>query len=236
MQSPEHFIFKDTADEHVDMLLESSSCPCLHVEVSDQPNNNQRSRISKRKGKRQQVSRYQLDLSNTKRLEQHASGADHFFHCTVCTKFFKDMYGWRRHEAGVHTFHTVGRICMLNGHSADGNSCAFCSELDPDPSHMDQHSISTCLHKPLDERTFYREDHLKQHIVQVHLTDMESSAKRAFKVPRSWARDVDADGSDTRSLWCGFCRETFASTAKRMDHVAEHFRSGMSMNHWSPCS
>lgn len=123
---------------------------------------------------------------------------------------------------------------MLNGAIIDGNTCAFCSELYPELDHNEQHSILKCLSKDNSERIFLRKDAMKQHVQQVHLTDMETPEKRAFKVPDDWHRDVDAQRSDLRGLWCGFCQITFDTTANRMEHVAAHFRDGKDMSAWLP--
>jgi hypothetical protein len=89
-----------------------------------------------------------------------------------------------------------------------------------------------CCHKKIEVRTFFRKDQFKQHLNQVHFTDMDAAAKKNCKVPDAWSREVEASRSDPRSLWCGFCQTTSPSTAQRMKHVAAHFRDGMDMVNW----
>lgn len=163
-----------------------------------------------------------------------ALAASSIYHCTVCLRSFRKAYEWRRHESAVHGFHPTKWICMLNGPLPDGLSCAFWPKFLPKAEHDQEHNILKCLNKHLDERTFPRKDQLKQHILQVHLTDMDPSSKKQFKVPESWAQNIDANCSEPRSLWCGFCKASVESTARWMDHVAKHFRSGANMSNWKP--
>jgi hypothetical protein len=197
-------------------------------------------RAQKRKGKRLYASRYMPGTSEsantrtTNGSNDAPLGQSPVYYCTVCPKAFKNVYGWRRHEASVHGFHTTEWVCMLNGAIIDGVNCAFCSELFPELDHDEQHSILKCLSKAENERTFLRKDAMKQHIQHVHIADMETPAKREFRVPDTWCRDVEAERSDPRSLWCGICQLTFETTANRMDHVAEHFSNGADMRKWLP--
>ncbi|KAF2191101.1 hypothetical protein K469DRAFT_746534 [Zopfia rhizophila CBS 207.26] len=197
--------------------------------------------IPQRKGKRQHPSRYLADGDNALHMAESDTSSDSRqectkpFHCTVCPKAFKNYYGWRRHESGVHDFHITPWTCMPNGPLVNGISCVFCSELVLDASHLDHHNITVCLQKDVRARTFGRKDHVKQHILQVHLLHMDPEDKKAFQVPRSWKVDVDANLSDPHALWCGFCRTTFQSVAERMEHVADHFRAGADIEKdWRP--
>lgn len=205
-----------------------------------EPSDTQGYTIPKRKGKRRYTSRYQSnDLEGSMtvisdNLGDSSTPQSISYHCTMCPTSFGKPYEWRRHESAVHGFRTVEWICMLNGPMPDNLTCAFCSENFPSSDHIDQHDIIKCLDKGESDRTFFRKDLLKQHIRQAHLADMEPSARKAFKVPDCWAKDVDADRPDLRSLWCGFCQTTFASTATRMDHVVKHFRNGARMSSWQP--
>ncbi|KAH7139352.1 hypothetical protein B0J11DRAFT_41441 [Dendryphion nanum] len=189
-------------------------------------------RATKRKGRRLHASRFSTFVSNSlTNMELPTQETQKIYHCTICPKTFKDSSGWQRHESGVH-FHTTQWICMLNGAVIDDLDCAFCSELFPDPEHQLLHNIPSCLFKSLSERTFYRKDQLKQHIQQIHIPEMDPSTKKAFRVPAGWAKEKDVVDSDPRSLWCGFCRQTFPSTTERMEHVADHFRNGFHINQW----
>lgn len=196
-------------------------------------------RAIKRKGKRCYRSRYPTSAGGPSTSDDSSDNlrkCSERFHCTVCTKSFKDMYGWKRHESGVHDFRLTEWTCMLNGVLLDGVDCAFCGEEVDDPTHFDRHSILNCLDKDATQKTFARKDLLKQHVQQVHLAMADEATKKAFQVPHCWAKDIDAAVSNPASLWCGFCQVSLESTALRMDHVVDHFRAGLDMSGWYPQS
>ena len=65
-------------------------------------------------------------------------------------------------------------------------SCVFCGEADPDEAHIDTHNYSACQERTLSDRTFYRKDHLRQHLKLVHNVKFES-----------WSMEVDASSPRT---------------------------------------
>jgi hypothetical protein len=193
---------------------------------------------SNRKGKRSYASRYDIDAGQlsspfaSDESNDQVQESEKPYHCTSCPSEFKDVYGWKRHEVGVHGFHIKEWICMLDDIVLDGRLCVFCGEEASHFGHFDKHNRSPCSDKTQLERTFARKDLLKQHIQHVHLTTTDEATKKAFKVPGFWGQDVDASRSKPASLWCGFCRFFLPSTAARMDHVANHFRDGRDMSTW----
>lgn len=163
------------------------------------------------------------------------------FHCTFCFKHLKDRYEWKRHESSAHVPATKW-ICMPHNTAILNGRCVFCDTPLPSLSHTCVHNVERCLAKPLHERTFTREDHLKQHIQQVHLSDRNprpSQAKQrqsiaGFQVPSSWKLDVDPADFDPNALWCGFCRTDHKTWDERVKHVSLHFQNGEDIASWSP--
>lgn len=97
----------------------------------------------------------------------HADGA-RMFQCTFCTDCFKSKYDWARHEKSLH-LSLEKWICAPLGEvvtcSASGErKCVFCDEVEPSKEHLEMHDQPTCQQKGLESRTFYRKDHLRQHL------------------------------------------------------------------------
>ena len=60
-------------------------------------------------------------------------------------------------------------ICMQFGPRLPDGSCAFCRVRDPTKEHLDTaHRISGCARREVTERTFFRLDHLRQHVKNLH--------------------------------------------------------------------
>ncbi|KAF2115686.1 hypothetical protein BDV96DRAFT_631609 [Lophiotrema nucula] len=188
--------------------------------------------IHRRKGKRQYASSYELNIRRPSINAANGPTADDRYPCTVCLKPFKTPYEWKRHESVVHDYHVRDWICMLDGALTQKDCCVFCSATVTTADHFEQHGTSKCLVKDIGERTFGRKDLLKQHVRQVHIAETNPVARKAFKIPDTWARDVGAGCCNPSALWCGFCFRSLDSPAKRMDHVAEHFRNGFKMDKW----
>jgi hypothetical protein len=156
------------------------------------------------------------------------------FHCTApsCVQSFKTAFDWKRHEAGVHGHSDWKWICMLTEVFKLQSECVFCLEPMSSIDHLSKHAITPCADKCIADRTFFRKDLLKQHISHVHLPGKPTSAKNNFEVPREWTMGVELSASGPNSCWCGFCECSFDTVTKRMDHVAQHFREGMSLTTW----
>lgn len=93
-------------------------------------------------------------------------------------------------------------------------NCAFCSCLDPSPEHLAQHNYTQC------SRTFRRKDHLVQHLRLVHRLDVLPLID-TWKIPEP-----------AISSRCGFCDCRLNDWNERVEHLAAHFREGLTMNEW----
>ncbi|KXH58683.1 hypothetical protein CSAL01_11381 [Colletotrichum salicis] len=127
---------------------------------------------------------------------------NHTYQCTFCPKSFKSKYDWQRHEKSVHL--------------------PFEQWTDPDRAHLTGHNDEACFGRPLDERTFYRKDHLLQHLQTVHKVSNNEQLIRSWMVVRQ----------DIRSR-CGFCDAWLESWAERTDHLARRFRHNKTMADWN---
>jgi hypothetical protein len=147
------------------------------------------------------------------------------FQCTFCTETFKTKHDWQRHEKSLHL--SLERwICSPNGpyqHSVEYNhlACVYCGLPNPPEGHAEQHNHSSCVERSLEERTFYRKDHLRQHLNLVHDAKFQAWSMDAWKVATPEIRSR-----------CGFCGIIMDSWSIRVDHLAEHFKGGKSMADW----
>lgn len=149
----------------------------------------------------------------------------HKFHCTFCTDTFKTKYDWQRHEKSLHLSLECW-TCTPHGptvFSPERNLalCIYCGAHEPDPSHTEAHGYKSCAERPVESRTFYRKDHLRQHLNLVHSARFQSWSMSAWK-------------TETQSVRarCGFCGLWMGSWAARVDHLADHFKNGMTMADW----
>ena len=147
------------------------------------------------------------------------------FQCTFCTETFRTKHDWQRHEKSLHL--SLERwVCAPKGARAVNPdtgimSCVFCGEANPDDAHIESHNHSTCQERSPEERTFYRKDHLNQHMRLVHNVKF-----------MNWSmKDWRAASPEIRSR-CGFCGIVMDTWSIRIDHLAEHFKTGKSMADW----
>ncbi|KAF4415911.1 Homeobox 4 [Fusarium acutatum] len=147
------------------------------------------------------------------------------FQCTFCTDTFGTKYDWQRHEKSLHL--SLERwMCTPNGPRVpDPQSnqicCAFCGEVEPSDDHIVSHNLLACMERRPEDRTFYRKDHLNQHLRLMHNVKFLDWSMKSWKVT----------GPDIRSR-CGFCGIAMSSWSIRVDHLAEHFRKGDTMASW----
>lgn len=147
------------------------------------------------------------------------------FQCTFCTETFRTKHDWQRHEKSLHL--SLERwVCAPDGprvvNLENGQlSCVFCGLANPDNAHVESHNHSACQERSLEERTFYRKDHLNQHLRLVHNVKFVDWSMNAWKVA----------SPEIRSR-CGFCGIVMDSWTIRVDHLAEHFKTGYSMADW----
>ncbi|CZT09982.1 related to monocarboxylate transporter 4 [Rhynchosporium agropyri] len=154
-----------------------------------------------------------------------ASGPPRVFQCTFCTETFKTKHDWQRHEKTLHL--SLERwVCSPDGPaqycSDDGHTrCVYCGIPSPSSEHAEMHNHSDCAEKSLEERTFYRKDHLRQHLSLVHDVKFQSFSMETWKVATPAIRSR-----------CGFCGIVMDAWTTRVDHLAEHFKGGKSMADW----
>ncbi|OAQ97214.1 hypothetical protein LLEC1_04780 [Akanthomyces lecanii] len=148
------------------------------------------------------------------------------FQCTFCTEDFQTKYDWQRHEKTWHL--SIDRwVCAPTGPLAvdpvtGSLTCVFCSQPNPDAAHFESHNFSLCSSRTLTERTFYRKDHLTQHLRLGHHA----------KVPKERLETWKAASPEIRAR-CGFCSTALHSWSARVDHLAMHFKNGVTMEHWT---
>ncbi|KAK1474513.1 hypothetical protein CCUS01_17025 [Colletotrichum cuscutae] len=147
------------------------------------------------------------------------------YQCTFCAETFKTKYDWQRHEKSLH-LSLEEWVCSPHGsttqHPEKGVICVFCDEANPTQQHLDNHHQAACSERPVKERTYYRKDHLRQHLKLVHKTSQMSKTAETWKVTTDKIRSR-----------CGFCGTTFDSWATRGDHIADHYRDdGNNMSNW----
>lgn len=161
----------------------------------------------------------------TKRPDESLTQPLRTFQCTFCTESFRTKHDWQRHEKSLHL--SLERwVCSPDGPKAVNPengliSCVFCGEINPDEAHAESHNFSSCTERHLDERTFYRKDHLRQHLKLVHSVKFHS-----------WSMDQWRVASPAIRSRCGFCGTVMDSWGARVDHLAEHFKTGDTMADW----
>lgn len=160
-----------------------------------------------------------------KRAEEAFAQPLKTFQCTFCTETFRTKHDWQRHEKSLHL--SLERwVCSPDGAKAVNPvngvmSCVFCGEANPDDAHIESHNFTACTERTLEERTFYRKDHLRQHLKLVH--DVKF-------LP--WAMDQWRVNTPSIRSRCGFCGTVMDSWSIRVDHLAEHFKTGYTMADW----
>ncbi|KAF2116300.1 hypothetical protein BDV96DRAFT_474367, partial [Lophiotrema nucula] len=164
----------------------------------------------------------------TRAPKQHDSAAGpRIFECTFCTDRFKSKYDWSRHEKTLH-LSLEKWICAPLGDvitctSSGQRKCTYCDAVDPSKEHLETHNHRTCEEKGLEARTFYRKDHLRQHLRLMHGCKMTPSME-------TWKAEAQFINSR-----CGFCGMNFDKWQDRVDHIAKEFRNGATMKNWKGC-
>jgi hypothetical protein len=159
-------------------------------------------------------------------IETQARNAVRQYQCTFCVESFKTKHDWQRHEKSLHL--SLERwLCAPHGSSvvrkpSNISICVFCGAAKPNKAHMETHNYTSCLERSQEERTFYRKDHLRQHLRLVHDCKLSPSSIDAWRVAIPNVRSR-----------CGFCNLEMNSWASRVDHLAEHFKAGKTMADWT---
>ncbi|KAK2057291.1 homeobox and C2H2 transcription factor [Colletotrichum caudatum] len=146
------------------------------------------------------------------------------YQCTFCTETFKTKHNWQRHEKSLHL--SLERWeCAPTGPTVPDASghpvCVFCGESNPDKQHLEKHNYQACQDRLQEDRTFYRKDHLQQHLKLVH------DAKFLRWPMGEWKYESEVIRSR-----CGFCGWSITTWNDRVDHLAEHFKDGKTMADW----
>lgn len=140
------------------------------------------------------------------------------YQCTFCTDTFKSKYDWTRHEKSLHISLEKYICCPLGPTIIDPNNgmkiCAYCLAPEPTSDHFETHGHQQCNEKSKDSRTFYRKDHLRQHMRLVHDSEL---------LPHMDAWRIEAKFVNSR---CGLCSQRFTMWQERVDHLAAHFKVG----------
>ena len=100
--------------------------------------------------------------------------------------------------------------------------------------HLSNHSYLECVQKPVEERTFTRKDHLKQHIQRVHHKRGNGKLKDIKDILKEWGRQASPLGLNSLALHCGSCGMRFREWESRVAHVAWHFIQGLDLSSWWP--
>ncbi|CZT42644.1 uncharacterized protein RSE6_02580 [Rhynchosporium secalis] len=147
------------------------------------------------------------------------------FHCTFCSDSFKKRHDWQRHEKSIHLPLEHWICCSSNGTLTTllhGTQCLFCGLQDPTEEHLNSHEHNSCSERPASERAFRRKDHLRQHLVKFHRCEQPLPA-----VYELWK----VEWGELKSR-CGFCDEWLMSWEARTEHLATHFKEGVTMSEW----
>jgi Homeobox KN domain/Tc5 transposase DNA-binding domain len=205
--------------------IRSSNSFSNHSLASSHSRGSRNSLQSRGSGRQKEKRRHRRTAANPSRFQGPTVARP--FQCTFCTDTFRTKYDWTRHEKSLH-LSLEKWICapiggVITSSSNGTKQCVYCGATDPSREHLETHNHFTCSCKEPADRTFYRKDHLRQHLRLVHGCPMIGSME-------TWK----SEASFIRSR-CGFCDEHFTTWAERNDHLAKHFRAGAKMKDWKSC-
>ncbi|OJD39013.1 homeobox protein 4 [Diplodia corticola] len=149
------------------------------------------------------------------------------YFCTVCGDYFTKKYAWKRHEESVHYPQTIWVCSPREGPKV---TCVYCQEV---PEDWSQHNCHSCISVPEEERTFYRKDGLKQHILQVHMKESIEKDDVSRHI-RAAERRINERQLGDVALHCGFCGNDCKDWRERIAHLDEHFRTDATPDEWWP--
>lgn len=156
------------------------------------------------------------------------------YECTFCRQSFKKKHDWARHERAVHmpeldTYTCSSPLQMMENMQTwrfgqPEPECSLCGHPSPDQDHLAAHDFESCAERPVSQRTFSRKDHFWQHLSKYH----------GCRKWEGWELDLNLwrKQHDTFQSYCGFCNATMGSWTARLSHLAEHFKSGLTMENW----
>ncbi|ORX99491.1 hypothetical protein BCR34DRAFT_576574 [Clohesyomyces aquaticus] len=158
-------------------------------------------------------------------------------YCTFCWKGFTNGYEWRRHEESVHLPQKIW-VCCPALREIELSCCPFCNINDPDTPHMDAHRYYTCQKKCQEDRTFYRKDHFRQHVLKVHMLGRNASNTHItsegllsdqmlclLNLTSTWCHDPPLPLVIHPVLQCGFCSKWLTNLKDRFSHINSHFQN-----------
>lgn len=156
------------------------------------------------------------------------------FFCTWpgCGETFWSRYAWRRHEETAH-YRPYHWVCCLNDSdsylfenlSDESKRCLICSktcEHTECPEHLKVHNLEKCKGKDLGARTFFRKDHLEQHIKTTHWASGSGRNEISFLLSFFWKT---SNPNIPKTFYCGFCNASFGDWRRRQIHVFRHLDS-----------
>ncbi|KAI5298417.1 hypothetical protein KEM55_003421 [Ascosphaera atra] len=176
---------------------------------------------SSRRGGVMRRRRYKPRATNTASSTK-AKKAPKQFQCTFCLDSFSTKYDWQRHERTQHlaldswTCTPLGGIEFVEGVAV----CAFCRAIDPSNDHLEEHNYAECRVKNCFDRSFFRKDHLNQHLRLVHGVKYSP-----------WMDEWKRTREHIQSR-CGFCTKPLYSWKERVEHIADHYKAGACMKNW----
>ena len=112
---------------------------------------------------------------------------------------------------------------IISDPATGDKKCVYCDEQNPSNDHVETHNHRQCEDKGLDARTFYRKDHLRQHLRLMHKCEMTAFMENW----KSIAVNINSR--------CGFCAQRFTVWQERVDHLTAHFKAGARMSEWKGC-
>jgi hypothetical protein len=159
--------------------------------------------------------------------QNHVPSNDFFdwvFRCTFCNATFSTAGNWRRHEESVHLVASTW-ICAPD-EQVYGSECVYCGEY-LKWYRRNARCATECASKPIESRTFSRQDHLEHHLKTIHIKSEEHS-HRIRRLAKLWKCQKPLP-NEAR---CGFCDTNFQSWSDRQKHIVIHFESGVGMDQW----
>ncbi|KAH7082106.1 hypothetical protein FB567DRAFT_630541 [Paraphoma chrysanthemicola] len=150
-----------------------------------------------------------------------------------CKERFTTRSAWARHEEATHycPYHWVCCPDISSSQQETLPTCFICEQQDISYDHITAHDeFKKCRDKDEESRTFFRQDHLQQHIKGTHKR-MNKEWKPSYRTTinhlvRVWQRDNPS--LSAMALHCGFCDAVFETWTERQDHVFAHFQEDSS--------
>lgn len=187
------------------------------------------SRDSQQSGRSSSSGRGRFRAGKNTRKKQNNTNVLRRYCCTFCCDKFKSKYDWARHEKSLHVT-LEAWYCAPFGTtipSTPGETlCAFCGITNPTQAHINTHEPTACEtpSSPGTRRSFRRKDHLVQHLRLVHniTAPIIPPSLESWKV-----------GHSSIPCRCGFCSKSLSTWDQRTEHLADHFRRGLTMSSWT---